>query len=296
MIGVKTKRAPHASLATRRSAGVSGAFTLVELLVVIAIIAILAGLVLPALGRAKTKAQGLQCGNNLGQLTLAWLMYADENEGRVPPATSLTGRAWVNGRLDFEPDNRSNWDVELDIMQSPLWPYCGSATGLFKCPADKSQVKPSSGPYRGRPLPRVRSISMNYWFGATDGASYATWDAGWKIHRRTSDLTDPTPTGTFVFLDQSEDTLYGSAFAVDMIGYPDQPQKRQFFGDFPACYHHLAAGLSFADGHWEIKRWKDPRTCPPIQENRFLGHDRRVPSPGNPDLLWLQERATRREG
>jgi len=81
-----------------------------------------------------------------------------------------------------------------------------------------------------------------------------------------------------------------------MIGYPDQPQKRQFFGDFPAYYHNLAAGLSFADGHWEIKRWQDLRTCPPIQRNRFPGHDRRVPSPGNPDLFWLQDRATRREG
>jgi prepilin-type N-terminal cleavage/methylation domain-containing protein len=272
----------------------AGAFTLVELLVVIAIVAILAGLLLPALGRAKQKAQGIQCLNHLKQLTLAWLMYADDHQDRVPPATSLMAKAWVNGRLDFDPANASNWDVERDIMKSPLWPYSGRAPGLFKCPGDRSQVRPSSGPFRGQWVSRVRSLSLNYWIGATDGASYASWDAGWRVFQRLTDMTDPDPVGLFVFLDQSEDTLYGGAFAVDMAGYPDHPERCRFFGDYPASCHGWAGGLSFADGHSEIRKWQDPRTCPPVQKGVFLGHDRSVPSPGNRDLVWLQHRATRR--
>src|SRR5262245_30115817 len=151
-------------------------FTLVELLVVIAIIALLASMLLPALGKGKQKAQGISCMNNHRQLTMAWLMYAYDNSNQIPFATGdLLGNGeddpatrdyvWVRGVMDFDPNNSSNWDVERDIKRSPIWPYCGMATGIFKCPSDRSVITPMSGPLRDRITPRVRSMSMNIWLG-----------------------------------------------------------------------------------------------------------------------------------
>src|SRR5262245_55638473 len=117
-------------------------FTLIELLVVIAILAILAALLLPALVKATMKAQGIHCRNNLTQLSVAWVMYADDNRGRIPYAGSggsppTTPYAWLTGFIDFDPTNPSNWNVAQDIQRSPLWPYSGNAAGLWKCPGDR---------------------------------------------------------------------------------------------------------------------------------------------------------------
>jgi prepilin-type N-terminal cleavage/methylation domain-containing protein len=268
-------------------------FTLIELLVVIAIIATLAGMLLAALGKAKQKAQGIQCMNNHRQLSLAWKMYVDDSNEVLP--FSQFGNSWVTGFLDFSDTNPSNWDPEVDIKKSLLWPYCGKSVGIFKCPADRSVVKPTIGPLRGTTLSRVRSMSMSVWVGGEGDTGDVSWNPGWRVYRRSSDMVVPGPTMTFVFLDMREDSVNTGGFGVGMDGFPNRPQDLGWGTDWPASYHHRAGGFSFADGHAEMRRWQDSRTMPPITQANTLFTIGWTPSPDNKDIMWLQERATRRK-
>jgi prepilin-type N-terminal cleavage/methylation domain-containing protein len=269
-------------------------FTLIELLVVIAIIAILAAMLLPVLGKAKQKAQAIQCMNNHRQLALAWRMYVDDNNDVLP--FSQFGKAWVTGFLDFNGSNPSNWDPSVDLMKSPLWPNCGGSVGIFKCPADHSRVKPTSGRFKGTSVSRVRSMSMNVWVGGEGDSGTVSWDPGWRVYRRLSDMIDPGPVNTWVFLDMREDSVNTGGFGQGMEGYPDKPQILGWGTDWPASYHHRAGGFSFADGHSEIHRWRDARTMPPVTQGvNALFTKGAAPSPNNVDIMWLQEHCTRRK-
>ncbi|MBL9173222.1 MAG: prepilin-type N-terminal cleavage/methylation domain-containing protein [Verrucomicrobiales bacterium] len=287
-----------------RAAPERGGFTLIELLVVVAVVAILAGLLLPAVGRARQKAQGIQCLNHHRQLTLAWMNYSLDHRDRFPAASGSIGDtngavpAWVEGALDLSPDNPSNWDVTRDIQASPLWPYCGRAAGIFKCPADTSRVTPSSGPFQGRSVPRVRSMAMSLWFGGFGGElrhSQGASSPPWRLYRSLDDLVDPGPSQTILFWDQREDTINYGNFLIDMSGWEGSPELTQWQVDLPGSYHGNAGGLSFSDGHSETRRWVDPRTMPPLRRGQsWIDGDFSLVQPNNRDIRWLQERSTRR--
>jgi prepilin-type N-terminal cleavage/methylation domain-containing protein len=274
-------------------------FTLIELLVVIAIIAVLASMLLPVLNKSKQKAQAIFCINNQHQVTLAWLMHADDNQDRFAYAIGSTlgsfdPNAWMNGWVDFDPANPSNWDPTVDIQRSPLWPYSGKAVRIFRCPADLSTIVPSSGTSKGQRVPRIRSLSMSMWMGGFGGVIDGS--PPWRLYQKTSDILDPGPSMTMVLLDHREDSSNGGNFWVDMTGFPNNPSALRFAGgDLPASYHHRAGGVSFADGHSEVHRWVDSRTMPPIQKGKNLvAPGGMLPSPNNRDIMWLQQRATRK--
>jgi prepilin-type N-terminal cleavage/methylation domain-containing protein len=275
------------------------AFTLIELLVVIAIIAILATLLLPALIKSKLKAQGIQCMNNHRQLALAWRMYAEDNNDVLVYASDDPGDpqvnwqvldqyAWTLTHMDFDPGNQGNWDVNYDMVKRPLWPYTSKNPGIYKCPADKSYLT-----VNGKQMPRVRSMSINLYVGGFDGTDGNwPWAHPYRIFAKLPEID--LPSTIFVFLDMREDSVNWGNFMTCMTGYsPDDPSQYSFDGDYPGMYHHLACGFSFADGHSELKRWRDPRTMPPLTIGANPLFDQFTQSSGNPDVSWLQAHSTR---
>ena len=294
-------------------------FTLIELLVVIAIIAILAGILLPVLGQAQKRAQAVQCLNNEHQLSLSWLMYANDNQDNLVPNRGLNGATGVNYNGDpriqpaLQPGGaNANWCpgnmlIAADttpgtkylggsiqswwIMTGLLYPYVNNIT-IYHCPADQTTVPRGATAFTA---PAMRTYSMNDWVQPMDAPGYAStpWGGGpatgFYIYTKLPNMTHPGPSKTFVFVEECPYSIDDGFFAVDPS--TTDPNANVWVNS-PAVLHGRSSQFAYADGHSEPRRWTDGNMINERPATPSGNTDGTVAQAGCGDLPWLKSVAT----
>jgi prepilin-type processing-associated H-X9-DG protein len=246
-------------------------------------------MLLPALNRARQKAQAATCMNNNKQLGLAWIMYSGDNNDRLAFNTDShhdSRISWVGGILDWSanPDNTNTLYLTDERYGSLLTTYVGKSIKIFWCPTDTYL----SGSQRSLGWQnRVRSVAMDAAVG--DGIKYTNFP-GWTSFywaKKNSDLIAPGPSMSWVFIDEHPDSiddaiLYTNAGLTNGTGV---------FTELPACDHGGACGVGFADGHAEVHKWRDPTTAHIVKYQTI----NQVSVVNNVDLAWLAQRTPREQ-
>jgi len=274
-----------------RTRNLNPGFTLIELLVVIAIIAILAGMLLPALSRAKAKGQAIACLNNNRQLVLGWLIYADDNDDKMalnPAGMPVNGRwdAWFSGTgidLAYDLPGATNF---VAIRLGRLFLYAASEK-IYACPGQKQVF--SIRHNRTLNLTPSRSFSVSGQMGGGDIDSSDDFipllvtnnPPSALSYEKVSEINRPPPSQAFVFMDESQYSIEDGFFAVEILG--------DIWQNYPAYRHGGSASLSFADGHGELKRWVEPSTGQ-LKDSSLYAPAPRFGNQRNRDLQWVSDR------